>query len=99
MQLYIGKYYFNIFSAYLASIIFLSPIYSKSPDTCLFTNSLATVIIFLILCIGVINFSKDFFNYSLIIIGFPVILYHFFKNPGAFIRTYGIDENVITKID
>jgi hypothetical protein len=50
---------------------------------------------FIILTLGIIDIIRHVMDVLIVFIGFPFMIYYFFKEPGEFINKYGLDSEVI----
>ena len=83
--------------AYYIFIIAIYNIYKniQNLDECVHMNPFHSVVIFTIITLGIFDIFRHIFSFLQIVIGFPVLVYHFFKDPREFIHRYGIDPELI----
>jgi hypothetical protein len=84
-----------IYLAYYIFTIYSFNIIKLTPENCLHINPYATVLIYSIIILAIFDIFRYLLSYILIILGFPILLYYFFKDPKDFIQKFGIDPEVI----
>lgn len=87
-----------IFRSYYLFVIFSFYSYKKLPDNCFYLNTYATVIIFSIITLGIIDICRNILSFILILIGFPMMIYYFFKDPADFMARFGVDHDIIDNL-
>lgn len=65
------------------------------PNECLYSNTFTLIVVFSIVTLGIFDILRHLFNSLLIIVGFPIMLYYFFQDPGDFIQRFGVDPDII----
>jgi len=53
------------------------------------------ILLFIILTLGLFDLVRHIMDVLILVIGFPFIIYYFYKDPGEFINKYGMDPDII----
>ena len=70
-------------------------VYRQLPNDCVYNNPYPFIFISIIITVGIFDIIRHSIDFLILIIGFPFMIYYFYKEPAEFINKYGIDPDVI----
>lgn len=80
---------------YFGFIVYSFYSFKNIPHACVFSNTYAVIICFVIISLGVFKILLYGFKFLLICLTFPILVYYFIKNPSEFFRRVGVDPEII----